>query len=160
MYYKSNLPYPDIKVEKENIEYAKLLSYPYAGLVSEDTATHLYMYQSFILDDEISNILEKIAIVEMKHLELLAKTINLLGLKPEYKVNDIPWTTSYVNYNNNLKDILKINIESETLAIKNYNNLIKVIDDKYIKELLKRIIIDEEIHLKIFNELYSKNFSK
>lgn len=90
MYYKSNLPYPDIKVEKENIEYAKFLSYPYAGLVSEDTATHLYMYQSFILGDEIGNILEKIAIVEMKHLELLAKTINLLGLKPEYKVNDIP----------------------------------------------------------------------
>ena len=159
MYYKSNLPYPDIKVEKENIEYAKLLSYPYAGLVSEDTATHLYMYQSFILNDEVSNILEKIAIVEMKHLELLAKTINLLGLKPEYKVNDIPWTTSYVDYNNNLKDILKINIEAETLAIKNYNNLIKVIDDKYIKELLKRIIIDEEIHLKIFKDLYNKNFN-
>ena len=156
MYYKSNLPYPDIKVEKENIEYAKLLSYPYAGLVSEDTATHLYMYQSFILDDEVGNILEKIAIVEMKHLELLAKTINLLGLKPEYKVNDIPWTTNYVDYNNNLKDILKINIEAETLAIKNYNNLIKVIDDKYIKELLKRIIIDEEIHLKIFKDLYNK----
>ncbi len=155
--YKSNLPYPDIKVEKENIEYARLLSYPYAGLVSEDTATHLYMYQSFILDDEVSNILEKIAIVEMKHLELLAKTIKLLGLNPEYKVNNIPWTTNYVNYNNNLKDILKINIEAETLAIKNYNNLIKVIDDKYIKELLKRIIIDEEIHLKIFKDLYEKN---
>ena len=75
--YKSNLPYPDIKVEKENIEYAELLSYPYVGLVSEDTATHLYMYQSFILDGEISNILEKIAIVEMHHLELLAKTIKL-----------------------------------------------------------------------------------
>ena len=55
MYYKSNLPYPDIKVEKENIEYARLLSYPYAGLVSEDTATHLYMYQSFILDKKIED---------------------------------------------------------------------------------------------------------
>lgn len=155
--YKSNLPYPDIKVEKENIEYAELLSYPYAGLVSEDTATHLYMYQSFILDGEISNILEKIAIVEMHHLELLAKTIKLLGLNPEYKVNDIYWNANYVNYNNNLKDILKINIEAETLAIKNYKNLIKVIDDKYVKELLRRIIIDEEIHLQIFKNLYEKN---
>ena len=154
--YKSNLPYPEIKVEKENIEYAKLLLYPYAGIVSEDTATHLYMYQSFILDKKISDTLKNIAIVEMHHLELLAKTINLLGLKPEYKANDIPWTTNYVNYNNNLKDILKINIESETLAIKNYNNLIEVIDDKYIKELLKRIIIDEEIHLKIFKELLNQ----
>lgn len=155
--YKSNLPYPDIKVEKENIEYAKLLMYPYASMVSEDTATHLYMYQSFILDNNIGKILENIAIVEMHHLEMLAKTINLLGLKPEYKSNDIPWTSNYVNYNSNLKDILKINIEAETLAIKNYQNLIKVINDKYIKKMLERIIVDEEIHLKIFNDLYNEN---
>lgn len=155
--YKSNLPYPGIKVEKENIEYAKLLMYPYASMVSEDTATHLYMYQSFILDNNIGRILENIAIVEMHHLEMLAKTINLLGLKPEYKSNDIPWTSNYVNYNTNLKDILKINIEAETLAIKNYQNLIKVINDKYIKKMLERIIVDEEIHLKIFNDLYKEN---
>ena len=155
--YKSNLPYPDIKVEKENIEYAKLLMYPYASMISEDTATHLYMYQSFILDNNIGKILENIAIVEMHHLEMLAKTINLLGLKPEYKSNDIPWTSNYVNYNTNLKDILKINIEAETLAIKNYQNLIKVINDKYIKKMLERIIVDEEIHLKIFNDLYNEN---
>ncbi|HIS90840.1 MAG TPA: manganese catalase family protein [Candidatus Faecisoma merdavium] len=155
--YKSNLPYPDIKVEKENIEYAKLLMYPYASMISEDTATHLYMYQSFILDNNIGRILENIAIVEMHHLEMLAKTINLLGLKPEYKSNDIPWTSNYVNYNTNLKDILKINIEAETLAIKNYQNLIKVINDKYIKKMLERIIVDEEIHLKIFNDLYKEN---
>lgn len=155
--YKSNLPYPDIKVEKENIEYAKLLMYPYASMISEDTATHLYMYQSFILDDNIGRILENIAIVEMHHLEMLAKTINLLGLKPEYKSNDIPWTSNYVNYNTNLKDILKINIEAETLAIKNYQNLIKVINDKYIRKMLERIIVDEEIHLKIFNDLYNEN---
>ena len=155
--YKSNLPYPDIKVEKENIEYAKLLMYPYASMISEDTATHLYMYQSFILDDNIGKILENIAIVEMNHLEMLAKTINLLGLKPEYKSNDIPWTSNYINYTNNLKDILKINIEAETLAIKNYQNLIKVINDKYIKKMLERIIVDEEIHLKIFNDLYNEN---
>ena len=155
--YKSNLPYPDIKVEKENIEYAKLLMYPYASMISEDTATHLYMYQSFILDDNIGKILENIAIVEVHHLEVLAKTINLLGLKPEYKSNDIPWTSNYINYTNNLKDILKINIEAETLAIKNYQNLIKVINDKYIKKMLERIIVDEEIHLKIFNDLYKEN---
>ena len=155
--YKSNLPYPDIKVEKENIEYAKLLMYPYASMISEDTATHLYMYQSFILDDNIGKILENIAIVEMHHLEMLAKTINLLGLKPEYKSNDIPWTSNYINYTNNIKDILKINIEAETLAIKNYQNLIKVINDKYIKKMLERIIVDEEIHLKIFNDLYNEN---
>lgn len=155
--YKSNLPYPDIKVEKENIEYAKLLMYPYASMISEDTATHLYMYQSFILDNNIGKILENIAIVEMHHLEMLAKTINLLGLKPEYKSNDIPWTSNYVNYNTNLKDILKINIEAETLAIKNYQNLIKVINDKYIRKMLERIIVDEEIHLKIFNDLYNEN---
>ena len=42
--YKSNLPYPDIKVEKENIEYAKLLMYPYASMISEDTYINELLY--------------------------------------------------------------------------------------------------------------------
>ena len=36
---KLNIPYPEIKVEKENLYYAELLSQDYAGIVSEATAS-------------------------------------------------------------------------------------------------------------------------
>lgn len=153
MEFQANIPYPEVKVEGKNIEFAKMLANAYCGIISEDTAIHLYMYQSFNLNDNISQILKKIAIVEMHHLELLAKTIKLLGLDPEYKVYEPSkyFSGEYVNYS--LNNIFDINIKSEQMAIENYEKLIKVIDDKYIKELLKRIILDEKIHIEIFKKL-------
>lgn len=44
------------------------------------------------------------------------------------------------------------------MAIKNYNDNLREIDDKYVKELIERILIDEEIHLAIFKSLYKKYF--
>lgn len=54
--------------------------------------------------------------------------------------------------------MLKSDIESEEMAIKNYNDNLREIDDKYVKELIERILIDEEIHLTIFRNLYKKYF--
>lgn len=155
MEYKSDLPYPEIKVERKNIEYAKMLTNVYVGNVSEDTAIHLYMYESIVLDNEYSNILEQISIVEMKHLEILAKLIKLLGLDPIYKTYepDKYFSGEYVKYGKTLNDMLEINIISEEIAIDNYQKLINIIDDKYIKEILNRIILDEKIHLEIFKKI-------
>lgn len=159
MEYKCNLPYPEVKVEKKNIEYAKMLSNAYAGNISEDTAIHLYMYQSIVLNNEVSDILEKIAVVEMHHLELLAKAIYLLGLDPMYKsyTPDKYFNGQYIRYQKDLNDILEINIISEEIAIDNYEKLVNIIDDKYIKELLNRIILDEKVHLEIFKKLKKTN---
>lgn len=162
MEYKSNKPYPQVRVEKQNIEYAKLLLENYAGDVSEETAIHLYMYQNMITSDETeeyAKIIEQIGIVEMRHLSLLGKTIKLLGLKPVYGTlyseNYIkPWNSSNVNYATNIKEILIVNIKNETKAIENYDKRIMQIKDKYIRELLFRIIEDEKIHLEIFKNLY------
>lgn len=159
MKFKVDLPYPDPKVEKCNIEYAKILMNSYAGEVSEDSAIHLYIFQHIVLKNkykEYSLILEKIAIVEMKHLELLGETIRLLGIEPIFMSYDkikkglIPWKSSYVNYNTNIKDMIKIDIGKEEEAIKNYKNDMKIIKDRYIRSLLERIIKDEELHLEIF----------
>ena len=70
MKYAVNKDYPPIKVEKENPYYAQILLNNYASEISEETAIHLYLYQSLILDNqELSTILEKIALVEMHHLK-------------------------------------------------------------------------------------------
>jgi bacterioferritin len=161
---KSDKPYPKPRVEKKNLEYAKILLQDYSGNISENTASHLYIYQHFISkNSSFKEIIKKISIVEMTHLELLAETIKLLGMNPEFKtinsINDtlIPWTSDNINYETNFKKMLDIDIASETAAIKSYKLHIKEIDDKYIKELLNRIIEDEVIHLKIFEDYKKKN---
>lgn len=157
--------YPEPKVEKNNIEYAQILMQDYAGKVSEDTAIHLYSFQHFTASNaEFKKAIIKIAITEMKHLELLGKTIYLLGIKPEYKTFDsttnnlIPWNSDNVNYETDFEKILKLNIASEKTAIKNYKYHSSIINDKYIKNLLARIIEDEEEHIRIFNSFLKRYF--
>lgn len=162
MKFESKNPYPTPKVEKPNLEYAKILMDNYAGKVSEETAVHLYMYQHLIMDDELEEFataMKRISIVEMKHLGLIGETIKLLGLKPVFgtMIEDNyvdTWNSMNVNYTTDLKEMLETDIKNEQEAIKNYEKRIIEIDDRYIRELLLRIIEDEEIHLRIFKKFY------
>lgn len=164
MNYKSDSPYPKPRVERQNLDYAKLLLEDYAGSISEDTAIHLYLYNYFIANNqfqEFANALEHIAEVEMIHLRLLGETIKLLGLNPAYGTltsNNMfnPWNSLNVNYNTNLKSMIEEDIKSEQTAIQIYQYHLSIIDDKYVKELISRIIEDEEIHLSIFKSFYQK----
>lgn len=159
MKYAVNKDYPPIKVEKENPYYAQILLNNYASEISEETAIHLYLYQSLILDNqELSTILEKIALVEMHHLKILGTAITKLGLKPLYgtiKNNFFtPWISTNVNYNTNIKQIFQNNIATEKRAIENYEKSRKLINDIYIKALITKIIEDEQLHVKIFEDIY------
>ena len=160
---KNNTPYPEPRVEKTNTEYAKMLMQDYAGDISESTAINLYMFQHFTSQwTEFKDIIKQISIVEMKHFELLAETINLLGVKPVYKTFDsnndtlIPWTSDNVNYETDIVKALEIDLKSENKAIEIYKHHIEAIDDKYVKKLLERIIEDEEDHVKIFEYFLEK----
>lgn len=158
-------PYPKPRVERENKEYAYLLLQDYAGDVSEETGIHLYIYQSFL---EIPNWkpyaceIQKIAETEMHHLKLLGKTISLLGVNPVFATRDCAlhkqtyWTADHVNFTTDFEEMLRQDIQSETIAIRNYEAHIHAIKDQYIVELLKRIVEDEIEHLHLFEQLLSK----
>ncbi|NLC53912.1 MAG: peptidoglycan-binding protein, partial [Firmicutes bacterium] len=83
--YTLPVPYPEPRVVAPNAFYAQLLLEDYAGMVSELTAVHQYLYNHYYFEKELSGMVKSIAIVEMKHLELLAETILLLGEAPEYR---------------------------------------------------------------------------
>lgn len=162
---KLDIPYPEIRVEEKNPYYADLLSQDYAGKISETTASLLYSYQHFIKFDEnkeFSDIIEQISIVEMIHMEILGKLIKLLGKDPIYKTCEamrgdcVMWDAKNINYDTDLKEMLRIDIASENAAIKNYEQHKKLIEDKYIKDILTRIILDEKRHLEIFQKLYEE----
>jgi bacterioferritin len=165
--YIVNLPYPEPRVERPNRNYANILLKDYAGGVSEFTAVSLYSYQHFVSDgkyDDYAELVGGVSMAEMKHLELLGETIKMLGVKPIYIDNAFPpgnlWTARYVNFTISIRAMLAEDIRAEMKAIENYKYHISIIDDKYIKELLQRIIIDEELHIKLFNNMYEKYSSE
>ena len=159
MKYYVDIPYPKIQVERPNIEYAKVLSNIYAGEISEESCISLYIFEHISLFDtyqEYAEVLKKIAIVEMHHLEMLGELIDLLGMKPVFMSYDklkkelIPWNACYINYDTNIKDIIDLDIQAEENAIACYRHILTIIKDKYITQIIKRIIMDEELHLSIF----------
>jgi bacterioferritin len=157
--YSASIPYPEIKVSAQNKEYAQILDNDYAGKVSEMTAINQYMYHSFMSsNDELEKLFENTAIVEMYHLEILAKLIELLGGNPLYQNMDNQfWNGDYVYYGNNLCERLKGDLNSEYKAIENYKKDIEIIKDPYIQVILKRIILDEEVHVELFQYSIEKN---
>lgn len=161
MQYSMNIPYPKIQVERKNIEIAKDLLNAYAGRVSEDSAIHDYVFQMMMQDNEdIKKILKGISIVEMHHLEILGKLIYALGLTPLFasvEDNHTKWFSGeYVNYEKNWEQTLRDNIYQEEAAIRNYEKIILKTKDENVKHILKRIILDERMHIEIFTKLLAQ----
>ncbi len=152
-------PYPPIEVEQENVEYAKILLEDYAGEGGEDTAIHEYLFQSLVREEE-KEIFKEIAEMEMHHLFILGELIWKLGYCPAFYTVDssincpIPWTSKYLNYSLDFKDILLEDIEREQRTIQRYQKHIEEIQDPYIQNILARIIEDEEYHICCLETLY------
>ena len=158
MEYKVNLPYPKIEVEKKDKRVASFLLNSYAGRVSEDTAIHDYIFQMMMLDNPIyKKTLKGIAIVEMHHLEILGNLIYALGCTPLFgkvEKNEIDWFTgSYANYDNDFTSVLQNDIEEEQKTIEQYQKVIRLTNDLNVKQVLQRIILDEEYHIELFSKM-------
>lgn len=154
---KKNIPYPRLINIRQNIRYANLIYDSFSGKDGELTAITQYIYEHIELKryESLSKIFMSIAIEEMHHLELLGGLIKKLGGKPYYiNNNNCEWKSGNVKYHfASIYEVLTYNIESEKKAIEEYRNLIKHTQNKSIKDLLDRIILDEQTHLEIFNRL-------
>ncbi|GEM_PF-171537 len=154
-------PYPPIRIECPNPEYARLLFDDYAGMVSEMTAINQYLFHHYDMPEEfaeVAELLEAVSIVEMRHLEMLAELIKLLGQPPMYMDGQGRfWDASFVAYiPGNPCEQLQADIEAEQAAIQTYRQHIAMIDDRYIKAVLARIVKDEQLHLRLFTRAYQR----
>lgn len=154
---KKNIPYPKLMNIRQNIRYANLLYDSFAGKDGEVTAVMQYIYEHIELKrfESFSKILLDIAIEEMHHLDLLGNLIKKLGGKP-YFINkeQCEWNSQNIKYHfGNVYNMLTYNIETEKKAIVEYRKVIKYTQNKSIKDLIERIILDEQTHLEIFNRL-------
>lgn len=163
--YKADLPYPKIRVEQPNREYAKLILEDYAGFISEMSAVNLYMYDHLVTAKqykEIADALEEVAVVEMVHQQILGEILIELGVQPKYwserRRRKKYWNADYIPYQLDAKIILLDAIQSEKDAIIQYNRHLRMIQDQYIQRVIDRILLDEELHLELFNSLYNEYF--
>lgn len=162
--FKVNEAYPEV-TKNINIEpqTLKRIIDAYVGGNSEWTAVGQYIYQSFITNlaeetKHLSDLLMDISVVEMKHLSILSQLIASMGADPKfcrYIDNNPnicePWSTRNVKYIKDVKEFIEYNIKIENDAIREYNEIINMTEDKNIKEVIGRIIKDERSHVALFN---------
>ena len=119
---QTNKAYPTPRVERQSLYYASLLLEDYAGVLSEETDVHTYLYQYLVLKSkypEIADAFLQIAQMEMYHLQLLGEVISLLGIDPKFRTIDLTtkresyWTSQNVSYEQGLFAILNHNIQRE-----------------------------------------------
>ncbi len=153
------LPYPEVCVAAPNINYAKLLSSAYAGDGGELSAVLQYTYGHLVTENaepsQLSAVLSCVSATEMRHLEILGELIVKLGGDPKFcdMQRRSCFDAGKVNYQSTPDKILRAAISGEKAAIAMYRELIRRIDDGCIREILRRIILDEEHHIKLFGEL-------
>lgn len=57
-----------------------------------------------------------------------------------------------VNYCKDVINMINIDIKSEQIAIENYKKTIRCVQNYSIRELIERIIMDEELHILALEE--------
>lgn len=161
------LPYPDIAVAEQNPVYARMILDNYGGANSEMTAVSSYMFSGLALipqEEELAEIFDEISYVEMQHLNIFGQLSLMLGIEPRLWTtsNDRMqyWTPCYTVFPTNLSDIVDISITSEKQAIQKYNSQMREISDEFIKEILARIILDEERHIQVLEWIRNKYILK
>lgn len=153
-----DLPYPPIQVRGRNLRYAELLTVDYCGSVSELSAVLQYINNENRMSDEHCALIRTIlgiAMAEMIHLQKLGELIHLLGGNVcfEARQPDGLWSPSCLILPDSIPQMLLADIEAEKAAIKQYKMHINAIQDDYVCNVLRRIILDEEYHIMILQSL-------
>ena len=158
--YSSDAPYPPVRAESGNPAYARVMLDNIGGNNSEMSAISLYVFNHLITgyNPDVSAVFHKVSIVEMHHLDIFGKLALQLGEEPrlwtQHGCKKIYWSPSYNQYPCELPALMHNAINSEKAAISKYQHQIAYIRDENITEILRRIILDERLHVEIFEQVY------
>ena len=141
-----------------------VISPAYASSTGELNAILQYFYHYFNFDKqgykEYAVTLERIAIAEMHHLEILGKCIMALGAQPVYCQNPPTvfnfYSAKYVTYSRNLINMIEDDILGEKRAISQYQKMLCRLKNEQLKNIISRILEDEKLHLETLKEILGK----
>lgn len=154
-----NAPYPSVENVRKNPTDAKKLMNLYGGKISETGAVLTYAYQSYIVkkeNPELASMLKQVALVEMKHHELLGTAIYNLGGLPVIAGRNAYYFAAWQNYSVRPEEFLAQNVREEEATIREYERVGKLLTAPEVRELLERIAEDEKLHVKLFSESVAK----
>lgn len=163
--YAAEGPYPEICVQKKNWRYGQAILSNVGGSTSEMSAIARYLYGCFTQEswEEVADCLHRIAVVEMRHLDIFASLARQLGEDPRLwtlsRGRRKYWTPEYLRYPRRLDQVLRFSIEEERTTIQKYMRQAVWIEDENIRDNLRRIIADEEVHVQLLSsllEIYSE----
>lgn len=154
------LPYPEPNSVCTDPVSARIISAAYGGGHGELTAILQYTYHHFIFDklgdEKTASVLVGIAVAEMRHLDIIGKTLLALGTDPvftrfpPYKCDF--YSASFVNYSVSAKKMLLDDIAGEMKAVNDYREMLRVLQNEEVAAIISRIILDEELHIKVLKE--------
>jgi bacterioferritin len=120
-----------------------------------------------ISNKAVSNLLLYVSLVEMYHLQLIAKMITDLGGNLRYwNSNNSYWSGGNIDYGDTIINKLSLDIYSEEEAISGYQSILREINNLNVPELsqvsamVNRIIEDEYLHISLFKQAYQENGGK
>lgn len=161
--YAEDLPYPPIRIQEKNLMYANAMLANMASANSELSTITAYVYNSMVTEPHFkkcSQYFHGISIVEMRHLHIFGQLAMELGASPRfwsrYRNRMVYWNAGCNTYSLKLNELIKNAIRGENAAIDQYYQQTRWIKDPCIVEILKRIIMDEEKHVALLNQLYGE----
>ncbi|MCI9405229.1 MAG: hypothetical protein HFJ22_07415 [Clostridia bacterium] len=157
-----DLPYPDLSKLAPDRKNARIIMPAYADVKSELTAVLQYIYQSILFGvcgkEDYAATLERIAIAEMKHLDLLGEALARMGAAPVYSRRPPEkcefYSSCAVAYPTQPVEMIAADITAETEAIADYECMLERITEPTLGALISRIVLDERMHLKAFKDMY------
>lgn len=153
-------PYPSVEEIAPNVCDLHLILNDYAGLVSELSAVTQYVYHQLNAKDEgfyqLAQVLLSIAKVEMRHLDLLGSTLCQLGGSPQFIYEQRGrlhhWNAGMIDDLRSAKAMVQSDLLLERKTIAAYEHQSAMVSQSAVKAVLDRIILDEELHVKILKE--------
>ncbi len=150
-------PYPPVQAGEKNRRYGQAILSNVGGGVSEMGAIAAYLYGHFTQPSEVADCLGHIAMVEMHHLAIFSELARQLGEEPRlwspFRGGRKYWTPEYLRYPRQLGQSLRYLLEEEETTIRKYSQQALWIQDANVVENLRRVIADEEVHVRILQGL-------
>ena len=157
MRFAVEMPYPELTGIARNTQNARLLSALFAGAHGELTACTQYVQHGMVLGNlgqAGAEVLQGVAVCEMRHLKLLGEMILRCGGRAAYCdwQRRTVWNGRMVQYAREARRIWQADILGERAAIAAYRWTRERVNDLCIVEAIDRILLDEELHLRLFQE--------
>lgn len=148
-------PYPEVRCEGRNQRYAEAMLNNMSGASSELSAVSLYFYDHLITAGvpEVAKAFHDISIVEMHHLEIFGTLAMQLGADPRMWYSQqgrrMWWSPDHIHYTRKLGPLMHNAVMGERATIRKYENQLRWIRDGNIQANLKRILLDEYLHVEL-----------